>query len=130
MTLSTWLTNRCVNPSMRLNHQLEKDVGYKFFQFITWWRSWSSLVTKPYGVQTQQLLQEKGELEQILSLIIICMNKILLHTCATFDGPKNNPYICLELWEKKAQTYTHGLDENQLWKTEFHKSRQIGYLLS
>ena len=45
---------------------------------------------KPYGVQTQQLLQERDELGQILSPITICMNKILLHTCATcvtFDGP-------------------------------------------
>ena len=33
-TLSTWLTNRCMNPSMWLTHQLEKDVGYKVFQFI------------------------------------------------------------------------------------------------
>ena len=25
-----------------------------------------------------------------------------LCNCETFDGPQNNPYICLELWEKKA----------------------------
>ena len=30
---SMWLTN-CADPSMRLNHQLEKDVGCKVFQFI------------------------------------------------------------------------------------------------
>ena len=45
---------------------------------------------KPYGVQTQQLLQERDELGQILSPITICMNKTLLHTCATcvpFDSP-------------------------------------------
>ena len=102
---STWLTNRCANPSMRLNHQLKKDVGCKVLQFITRWRSRNSLVTKPYGVQTWQLLQEKDELGQILSPITICMNKTLLHTCATcvtFDGPQNNSCICLGLWEKKA----------------------------
>ena len=60
-TLSMWLTN-CVDPSMRLDHQLEKDVGCKVFQFITRWRSWSYLVTKTYSVQTQQLLQELGKL--------------------------------------------------------------------
>ena len=49
----TWLTNRCADPSTWLNHQLEKNVGCKVLQFITQWRSWSSLVTKPYGVQTQ-----------------------------------------------------------------------------
>ena len=60
---STWLTN-CADPSMRLDHQLEKDVGYKVLLFITRWRSWSCMVTKPYGAQTQQLLQEKEELGQ------------------------------------------------------------------
>ena len=78
-----WLTNRCADPSTRLNHQLEKDVGCKVLQFITWWRLRSSLITKPYGVQTQQLLQEKNELGQILSSVTICMNKTLLHTRAT-----------------------------------------------
>ena len=100
-----WLTNRCADPNMRLNYQLEKDVGCKVLQFITRWRSKSSLFTKPYSVQTQQLLQEKDELGQILSSVTICMNKTLLHTCATcvtFDGPQNNPYICLGLWENKA----------------------------
>ena len=84
---STWLTNYA-DPSTQLNHQLEKDVSSKVLQFIIQWRSRRSLVTKPYGVQTQQLLQEKDELGQILSLVTICMNKTLLHTCAT----------CLWLW--------------------------------
>ena len=84
---STWLTNRCADPSTRLDHQLEKNVGYKILKFITRWRSWNSLVTKPYGVQTQQILQEKDELGQILSPVTICMNTTLLHTCATFYGP-------------------------------------------
>ena len=56
------------------------------------------------------------------------MNKTLLYTCATcvtFEGSLNNPYICLGLWEKKAQTYTHGLDENRTEKSVFHKPRQI-----
>ena len=90
MALSTWLTNRCADPSTRLNHQLQKDVGCKVLLFITRWRSRNFLVTKPYSVQTQQLLQEKDELGKILSLITICINKILLHTCATcvtFDSP-------------------------------------------
>ena len=99
---STWLTNRYADSSTRLNHQLEKDVGCKVFQFITRWRSQSSLVTKPYDVQTQQLLQEKDELGQILSPVTICMNTTLLHNNATFDGSKNNYYICLRLWEKKV----------------------------
>ena len=49
---STWLINRCADLSTWLNHQLEKDVGYKVLQFITRWRSQNSLITKPNGVQT------------------------------------------------------------------------------
>ena len=100
-TPSMWLTN-CADPSMWHDHQLKKDVGCKVLLFITRWRSWSCLVTKLYGVQTHQLLQEKDELGQILSPVTICMNTTLLYTHTTFDGPQNNPYICLELWEKKA----------------------------
>ena len=50
----------------------------------------ASWLQKPYSVQTQQLLQDRDELGQILSLVTICMNKTLLHTCATcvpFDNP-------------------------------------------
>ena len=91
-TLTTILNWTCsivtISPfNARLNHQLEKDVGCKVLQFITQWRSRSSLVTKPYSVQIQQLLQKKDELRQILSSVTICMNKTLLHTCATFDSP-------------------------------------------
>ena len=60
---STWLIN-CADPNTRLHHQLEKDVGCKVLLFITRWRTWSCLVTKPYSLQTQQLLQEKEELGQ------------------------------------------------------------------
>ena len=124
MTPSTWPTSRCADPSTRLDDQLQKNVGCKVLLFITRWRSWSCLVTKPYGVQTQQLLQEKEELGQtrfpvtlFFTLVELCFSA----TRVTFYGPQNNPYICLGLREKKTQTYTHGLDEKQLWKTEFHK---------
>ena len=48
--LSTWLIN-CADPNTRLDHQLEKDVVCKVLLFITRWRLWSCLITKPYGVQ-------------------------------------------------------------------------------
>ena len=82
-------------PVRVLLTNLIKMLAAKFFSSSTRWRSRSSLVTKPYGVQTQQLLQEKDELRQILSLVTICMNITLLHTCATLDSPQKNPYICL-----------------------------------
>ena len=66
---------------------LRTMLAAKFFSSSTRWKSQNSLVTKPYNVQTQQLLQEKDELQQILSPVTICMNTTLFHTHATFDGP-------------------------------------------
>ena len=40
-------------------HQLRRLPTAKFFSSSTWWRSRRCLVTKPYGANTQQLLQEK-----------------------------------------------------------------------
>ena len=44
---SIWLTNRCVDPSTQLTHQLEKDVGYKVLQFIN-----KMKITKLFGQKT------------------------------------------------------------------------------
>ena len=84
---STWFTNRCMDPSTWLTTNLRRMLVAKFFNSSTRWRSRNSLVTKPNGVQTWQLLQEKDERGQILSPVTICMNKTLAHTCATFYGP-------------------------------------------
>ena len=65
---STWLTN-CADPSMRLqNTNLKRLLVAKFFSSSTRWRSGKCLVTKPYGANTQQLLQERDELGQELCL--------------------------------------------------------------
>ena len=96
---STWLANSMcgfqyvtsqfyVWISVRgLLTNLRKMLAAKFFRSSMRWRSRSSLVTKPYGVQTKELLQEKDELGQILSPVKICINYTLLHTCTTFYGP-------------------------------------------
>ena len=84
MAPSTWLTNHAY-PIRDFNHQLEKVVGCKVFQFIKRWRSRSSLVTKPYGVLTQQLLHKKDELRQILSPVTIYLNKTLLAAVKPWD---------------------------------------------
>ena len=89
MAPSTWLTN-CTDSSMWLDHQLEKDVGCKVLLFITRWRSWSCLVTKPYGVHTQQLLQEKEVLGQTKFPVTLFFTLVELCSCATsvtFYGP-------------------------------------------
>ena len=72
---STWLTN-CADPSTWLNLQLEKVVGCKVLQFIIQWKSWSCLVTKSYGVKTQQLLQELRQTRFLVTL---------LHSCEIFS---------------------------------------------
>ena len=46
-------------------------------------------------------------------------------TCEHFDGPSNNPFICLGLEEKKAQSHKIGLESKQNWNSVFHKARQI-----
>ena len=60
---NTWLTNRCTNPSTWLTTNLRRILVAKFFNLSTWWRSQNSLITKPYSIQMQYLLQEKDELE-------------------------------------------------------------------
>ena len=71
---STWLTNQRTDPSTWLTTNLRRMLVAKFFSSSTRWRSWSSLVTKPYDVQMQQLFQEKDELRH-MSLVTICLWK-------------------------------------------------------
>ena len=71
-----WLTNRCTDPSTWLTTNLRRMLAAKFFSSSTRWRSRNSLVTKPYGVQMQQLLQKKDELGQLcLRSQYACNNK-------------------------------------------------------
>ena len=98
-------------------------LAVKFFSSSTRWRPQNSLVTKPYDVQTQQLLEEKDELGHTSPIHNMLCEKLLHWGASAMTAPKNNPYICLELWEKKAQTSIHGLDKNQNWKTDFLKSQ-------
>ena len=79
MTPSTWLTN-CTDPRTWVDHQLEKDVGCKVLLFITWWRSWSCLVTKPHGVQnTATSWREWRTRVSGYTLLHICAIVLLCH---------------------------------------------------
>ena len=86
MTPSTWQTNRCTDPSTWLTTNLRRMLAAKFFSSLIQWRSRNSLVTKPYGVQTQQLLQEKDELGH-MSLVTICLWKTFALSCISCNGP-------------------------------------------
>ena len=56
---------RCTDPSTWLTTNLRRMLAAKFFSLSTRRRSQISLVTKPYDVQTQQLLEEIDELGHI-----------------------------------------------------------------
>ena len=77
---STWLTNQCTDPSTWLTTNLRRMLVAKFFSSSTRWKSQSSLVTKPYNIKTQQLLQEKDELGH-MSSITICLWKNFALNC-------------------------------------------------
>ena len=83
---NTWLTNRCMDLSTWLTTNLRRMLAAKFFSSSTQWRSRNSLVTKPYGVQVQQLLQEKDELGH-MSSITICLWKTFAFSYIIFDSP-------------------------------------------
>ena len=86
------------------------------------------MVTKPYDAHTQQLLHKNDELGQNFVSGYKLLEQTLLNTCATyvpFDGPLNNPFICLGLEEKKTQIHNHGLESKQNWNSVFNKARQM-----
>ena len=59
-TAPKYMINGCADPSTRLqNTNLKRLLATKFFSSSTRWRSGRCLVRKPYGANTQQLLQEK-----------------------------------------------------------------------
>ena len=104
-TSSMWLTNRCTDPNTWLTHQLEKNVGCKVFQFIhtikikkllgykTLWRTNATASSRERWIRANSIFGHNLHKQDFTSH---------LRNCATFDGPQNNPYICLGLWEKKA----------------------------
>ena len=77
---SMWLTNWCMDPSTWLTTNLKRMLAAKFFSSSTRWRSWNSLVTKPYDIQMQQLLEEKYELGQIVSDHNILVKNLCTHS--------------------------------------------------
>ena len=94
MAPSTWLTNYA-DPSSRLNHQLEKNVGCKIFQFITWWRSktpWSQnpTVYKHSSFFKRKMNYGKFCLQSQFAWTRLRFTLVQLCSCATsltFFGP-------------------------------------------
>ena len=68
-TAPKYVTNGCADPNTQLqNTNLKRLLATKFFSSSTWWRLGRCLVIKPYGANTQQILQERDELGQELCL--------------------------------------------------------------
>ena len=92
--------NRCADPSTRLDHQLEKDVGCKVLQFIK-----TMKVKKLQGHKTLRCTNTAASSREIRTKensvfgYNLHEQNFALHlcNCATFYGSQNNPYICLEL---------------------------------
>ena len=91
--------------------KIEKLLNYKTLRYTNTAASTQERWTRANSVSGHNLLEQ--------TLLNTCA------TCSTFDGPWNNPFICLRLWEKKIQTYNHGLESKQSLKTELHKPRQM-----
>ena len=107
----------------------------KFFSSSKWWRSRSSLVTKPsvqgrsrriwwtraivsgHNMRAQWLCIKLHNLASPLTALKIILIYIYI-------------YIYLELWEKKPYTNNLYMLEKQIWKFEFHNSRSILFLSS
>ena len=110
------------------NHQLKKVVGCKVLQFIQ-----TMKIKKMLGHKTLRCTniatstQERWTRANFVSGHNLLEQTLLntYATCVHFDGPQNNHFICLVLWEKKAQTYNHRLESKQIWNYVFYKPRQI-----
>ena len=88
--LNTWLTNRCVDPSKWLDHQLEKDVGCKVLQFIKMMK-----IKKLFGHKTLRYTNtaafsiERWTRPNFVSSHNLHEQDFSSHlcNCETFDGP-------------------------------------------
>ena len=101
---TTWLTN-CVDPSMRLKSPIREGC----------WLQNSSVhhimkIKKLLGHKTLRYTNIAASSQERWTRA----NSISSHNLL-----KQN--FAQHLWEKKAQTYNHRLDEKQSRKTEFHK---------
>ena len=85
-----WLINRCVDPSMRLNHQLEKDVSCKVLQFIQMMKIKNLLGHKTLRcINTAASSRKRWTRANSISGHNLHEQDFASHLCnfATYDGP-------------------------------------------
>ena len=87
---SMWLTNKCADPSTRLEHQLEKDVGCKVLQFIQMMKIKKLLGHKTLRC-TNTVASSRKRWTRVNSVSGHNLHKqdftLHLYNCATFDNP-------------------------------------------
>ena len=122
-TAPKYMINGCVDSNTRLqNTNLKRLLAVKFFNSSTWWRSGRCLVTKPYGANTQQLLQERDELGQELCLrsqfAWTEFAQCLCNLCIAWRLLKQSFYMS-RVRRKKAYRQIYESQENQSWNLKF-----------
>ena len=127
---SQYVTNQSMHGSKYMtNHQLEKDVGCKVLQFITRWRLRSHLVTKPYGVQTQQLLEEKDKLGHMSLVHNMLVKNFYIEVHQLWWPLKQSLYMFRVVRKENPNIYTL-IGVKSVPKNWFFKPQRITYLSS
>ena len=108
MALSMWLTNRCTNPSTRLNHQLRKDVGCKVLQLLNTMKFMKLLGHKTlWCINIATFSIERWTRTYVSGSQYAC-EKLLHWVTSVVTALKT--ILILGLWEKKSQISIHGLE--------------------
>ena len=117
-------------PVRDFNHQLRRFSAAKFFSSSTRWRSRRCLVTKPYGANTQQLLQrERDELGQELRLqsqfAWTEFAQSLCNLCTIWRPLKQSFYMSRVRRKEGPKIYSR-ISRKSYLNFEILKPRQIG----
>ena len=93
------------NPVRGLHTNLRRMMAAKFISSSTRWRSRNSLVTKPYGVQTQQLLEEKYELGHMSLVHNMLVKNICIEVYQLWRSLKESLYMFRVMRKESLNIY-------------------------
>ena len=108
---STWLTNY-VDPSTWLQSPTREGCWLQSSSVYLHDEDQENAWSQNPLMHIHSNFFRRDELGQNLVSGYKLLEQTLLNTwtCIFFDGPLNNPFICLGLWEKKTQTHKHELE--------------------
>ena len=93
-------------PVRGLHTNLRRMMAAKFFSSSTRWRSRNSLITKPYCVQTQQLLEEKDELGHMSSVQNMLVKNFCTEVHQLWRPLKKSLYMFKVMRKESLNIYT------------------------